>query len=104
MPMIEVADLRKVYGQRTVVDGLSFSVESGEIFGILGPNGAGKTTAVECIGGLRERDGGTVTVAGMDPAKEGAALRGGGGPGGGRGPRSGRCWESSCRSPGCPTR
>ena len=75
MPMIEVTDLRKVYGQRTVVDGVSFSVESGEIFGILGPNGAGKTTAVECIGGLRQRDGGTITVAGMDPAKEGAALR-----------------------------
>jgi ABC-2 type transport system ATP-binding protein len=73
--MIEVADLRKVYGQRTVVDGVSFSVESGEIFGILGPNGAGKTTAVECIGGLRQRDGGSISVGGMDPAKEGAALR-----------------------------
>lgn len=44
MPVIEVADLRKVYGQRTVVDGVSFAVEQGEIFGILGPNGAGKTT------------------------------------------------------------
>ncbi len=75
MPMIEVADLRKVYGERTVVDGVSFSVEPGEIFGILGPNGAGKTTTVECIGGLRQRDGGSISVAGMDPAKEGAALR-----------------------------
>ena len=75
MPMIEVADLSKVYGERTVVDGVSFSVEPGEIFGILGPNGAGKTTAVECVGGLRQRDGGTIIVAGMDPAQEGAALR-----------------------------
>ena len=64
-----------------MVDGVSFSVEPGEIFGILGPNGAGKTTTVECIGGLRQRDGGNVTVAGLDPADEGAALpRGAGDP------------------------
>jgi len=75
MPVIEVTDLRKVYGDRAVVDGVSFSVEQGEILGILGPNGAGKTTTVECIGGLRQRDGGSITVAGMDPAKEGAAFR-----------------------------
>jgi ABC-2 type transport system ATP-binding protein len=73
--VIEVTGLRKVYGERTVVDGVSFSVEAGEIFGILGPNGAGKTTTVECIGGLRQRDGGSITVAGMDPAEEGSALR-----------------------------
>ncbi len=75
MPVIEVTDLRKVYGERTVVDGVTFSVEPGEIFGILGPNGAGKTTTVECVGGLRQRDGGRIAVAGMDPAKEGAAFR-----------------------------
>lgn len=75
MPVIEVAGLRKVYGRRTVVDDVSFSVEQGEIFGVLGPNGAGKTTTVECIGGLRQRDGGTVRVAGMDPAEEGVAFR-----------------------------
>ncbi len=75
MSVIEVAGLRKVYGERTVVDGVSFSVEPGEIFGILGPNGAGKTTTVECIGGLRQRDGGRVVVDGMDPADEGAAFR-----------------------------
>jgi ABC-2 type transport system ATP-binding protein len=73
--VIEVTDLRKVYGQRTVVDGVSFSVEPGEIFGILGPNGAGKTTTVECIGGLRHPDAGSICVAGMDPAKEGATFR-----------------------------
>ena len=75
MSVIEVTDLRKTYGDRTVVDGVSFSVEPGEIFGILGPNGAGKTTTVECIGGLRRRDGGTIKVAGMDPANEGAVFR-----------------------------
>ncbi|MEO6885530.1 MAG: ABC transporter ATP-binding protein [Jatrophihabitantaceae bacterium] len=75
MPVIEVTDLRKMYGQRNVVDGVSFSVEPGEIFGILGPNGAGKTTTVECIGGLRQRDGGSISVAGMDPATEGVAFR-----------------------------
>jgi len=75
MPVIEVSDLRKVYGQRVAVDGLSFTVEPGEIFGVLGPNGAGKTTAVECIGGLRQRDGGAIRVAGMDPADEGGAFR-----------------------------
>ncbi len=75
MSIIEVRGLRKVYGGRAVVDGVSFSVEKGEIFGILGPNGAGKTTTVECIGGLRSRDGGTITVAGFDPAGEDKALR-----------------------------
>ena len=45
-PIIEVGELRKSYGSRTAVDGVSFTVEEGEIFGILGPNGAGKTTTV----------------------------------------------------------
>jgi len=75
MFMIDVRGLRKVYGDRTVVDGISFDVEDGEIFGILGPNGAGKTTTVECIAGLRRRDGGSITVAGMDPALEGTEFR-----------------------------
>ena len=74
-PVIDVRDLRKTYGGRAVVDGISFSVQPGEIFGILGPNGAGKTTTVECIGGLRHRDGGTITVVGMDPAAEGRKFR-----------------------------
>ncbi|GGL87688.1 ABC transporter ATP-binding protein [Nakamurella endophytica] len=75
MAMIDVQDVRKAYGGRTVLDGVSFTVEPGEIFGILGPNGAGKTTTVECIGGLRRRDGGRICVAGMDPADEGTAFR-----------------------------
>ncbi|QKW33401.1 ABC transporter ATP-binding protein [Actinomadura sp. NAK00032] len=67
MPIIEVSGLRKVYGGRPVVDGVTFAVEEGEIFGILGPNGAGKTTTVECLEGLREPDAGAVRVAGLDP-------------------------------------
>ncbi|MGC4943816.1 ATP-binding cassette domain-containing protein [Kribbella sp. DT2] len=73
--VVEVEDLRKSYGDRTVVDGISFSVEEGEIFGILGPNGAGKTTTVECVEGLRVPDGGRVRVAGMDPVADRVAVR-----------------------------
>ncbi|MER6570514.1 ABC transporter ATP-binding protein [Streptomyces sp. NPDC001093] len=68
--VIEVTDLRKSYGGRAVVDGVSFAVEEGEIFGILGPNGAGKTTTVECVEGLRVPDAGRVRVAGLDPVAD----------------------------------
>ncbi|EST33293.1 ABC transporter ATP-binding protein [Streptomyces roseochromogenus] len=68
--VIEVTDLRKAYGGRAVVDGVSFAVEEGEIFGILGPNGAGKTTTVECVEGLRAPDGGRIRVAGHDPVAD----------------------------------
>src|SRR5699024_1177043 len=50
-------------------------VQRGEIFGVLGPNGAGKTTTVECIAGLREADGGHVTVLGIDPQAHPEAVR-----------------------------
>jgi ABC-2 type transport system ATP-binding protein len=69
-PVIEVSGLRKSYGGRAVVDGVSFAVEEGEIFGILGPNGAGKTTTVECVEGLRVPDGGRVRVTGLDPVAD----------------------------------
>ncbi|MFE0250081.1 ABC transporter ATP-binding protein [Streptomyces sp. NPDC059010] len=75
MSVIEVTDLRKSYGGRTVVDGVSFAVEEGEIFGILGPNGAGKTTTVECVEGLRVPDAGRVRVTGLDPVAEHEATR-----------------------------
>src|SRR5690242_15388012 len=75
MPVIDVTNLRKRYGDRDVVHDVSFTVEPGEIFGILGPNGAGKTTTVECVAGLRRRDGGAVTVLGLDPGRDRAALR-----------------------------
>jgi ABC-2 type transport system ATP-binding protein len=69
-PVIEVTALRKSYGARAVVDGVSFAVEEGEIFGILGPNGAGKTTTVECVEGLRVPDAGRVRVTGLDPVAD----------------------------------
>jgi ABC-2 type transport system ATP-binding protein len=74
MAIIEVERLEKRYGERAVVDGVSFAVEEGEIFGILGPNGAGKTTTVECLEGLRSRDGGEIRVAGIDPQRSGGEL------------------------------
>ncbi|KUL25784.1 ABC transporter ATP-binding protein [Streptomyces regalis] len=75
MSVIEVTDLRKSYGGRTVVDGVSFTVDEGEIFGILGPNGAGKTTTVECVEGLRVPDAGRVRVTGLDPVADHQATR-----------------------------
>ena len=76
-PVIEVTGLTKRYGgprAQAVVDGISFQVERGEIFGILGPNGAGKTTAVECLEGLRQRDAGQVRILGLDPKADGHRL------------------------------
>jgi ABC-2 type transport system ATP-binding protein len=70
MAVIEVTGLTKKYKDHTAVDGVSFQVQRGEIFGILGPNGAGKTTAVECMEGLRGRDAGDVKVLGLDPARD----------------------------------
>jgi ABC-2 type transport system ATP-binding protein len=66
MPQVVVHDLRKQYAGVTAVDGVSFDVAAGEIFGLLGPNGAGKTTTVECLIGLREPDSGTIQVCGID--------------------------------------
>jgi len=64
--VIRVEGLRKVYGDLVAVDGISFEVRRGEVFGLLGPNGAGKTTTVEVLEGLRRPDGGSVTVLGVD--------------------------------------
>jgi ABC-2 type transport system ATP-binding protein len=75
MAIIEVTDLGKRYGDHVAVDGITFTVDEGEIFGILGPNGAGKTTTVECIEGLRTPDRGTITVDGLDPRRDRAKLR-----------------------------
>ena len=75
MPVIEVNHLTKRYRRHVAVADVSFSVEEGEIFGILGPNGAGKTTTVECVGGLREADGGDITVLGLHPRRDRDRLR-----------------------------
>ena len=73
--MIEVGDFRKRYGDFTAVDGITFGVARGEIFGLLGPNGAGKTTTMECLEGIRSPDSGTLRVAGIDPTRDRPALR-----------------------------
>jgi ABC-2 type transport system ATP-binding protein len=73
--VVTVRDLRKRYGDRTVVDGLDLDVRAGEIVGLIGANGAGKTTTVECIQGLRRPDSGTLRVFGLDPATHGDRLR-----------------------------
>ena len=74
--ILKVKDLRKVYDDKPAVDGISFEVKKGEIFGILGPNGAGKTTTLEMIETLREIDGGTATIDGVDVAKHPYEIRG----------------------------
>src|ERR1035437_3998476 len=68
--MIEVRDLKKRYGDKQAVDGVSFSVKKGEIFGTLGPNGAGKTTTLEMMETLRPIDSGTVIIDGVDVATD----------------------------------
>jgi ABC-2 type transport system ATP-binding protein len=74
-PIVQVAHLRKTYGSTVAVDDISFHVYEGEIFGMVGPNGAGKTTTIECIEGLRRPDGGCIQVLGLDPQRDGYALR-----------------------------
>jgi ABC-2 type transport system ATP-binding protein len=75
MSVIEVEDLRKHYGDVKAVEGISFEVQRGEIFGFLGPNGAGKTTTIEIIEGYREADGGRVAVMGLDPSKNSYEIK-----------------------------
>lgn len=66
MPVISVRNLKKQYGAFTAVNGISFDVEAGTVFGLLGSNGAGKTTTLEIIETLKQKDGGTITVGGYD--------------------------------------
>lgn len=68
--MIKVENLKKRYGDKQAVDGISFTVKKGEIFGILGPNGAGKTTTLEMMETLRPIDSGSVVIDGIDVASE----------------------------------
>lgn len=73
--ILEVKNLKKSYDGKVAVDGISFVVEKGEIFGILGPNGAGKTTTLEMIETLREIDGGSATIDGIDVATRPYEIR-----------------------------
>lgn len=75
-PVLELAGISKRYGDTTVVDDLSLTVERGEIFGLLGTNGAGKTTSVECAQGIRRTDSGQIRVLGCDPISDRGALAG----------------------------
>jgi ABC-2 type transport system ATP-binding protein len=74
-PVIRVSGLEKRYGDTHAVDGVSFEVPAGTVFGLLGPNGAGKTTTVEILEGLRSPDAGEVRVLGVDVARNPDALR-----------------------------
>jgi len=73
--VVEVKDLKKTYGDIKAMDGISFEVKKGEIFGLLGPNGAGKTTTLECIEGLRKPDEGTFKLMGSNPDHDHGNLR-----------------------------
>lgn len=73
--MVEVKNLKKRYGDKQAVNGVSFTVKKGEIFGILGPNGAGKTTTLEMMETLRPIDSGSVTIDGIDVKKDPQAIK-----------------------------
>jgi ABC-2 type transport system ATP-binding protein len=73
--VVRVEGLRKNYGDIAALQGITFEINAGEVFGLLGPNGAGKTTTIEILEGLRLPDGGTVMVCGTDPAREPTALK-----------------------------
>jgi ABC-2 type transport system ATP-binding protein len=75
MSIIEVNDLRRTFGDQVAVDGMTFNVEPGEVFGLLGPNGAGKTTTVRLLNGILPPSEGTARVFGFDPATQGEDIR-----------------------------
>jgi ABC-2 type transport system ATP-binding protein len=74
-PVVRVSGIHKAYGRVKAVDGVSFDVQPGEIFGLVGPNGAGKTTTMECLEGLRAPDSGSISVLGLDPFRQASALK-----------------------------
>lgn len=73
--VIEVNALERVFGQNRAVDGMTFHVEQGEVFGLLGPNGAGKTTTVRLLNGILPPSEGTARVFGLDPTTQGEDIR-----------------------------
>ena len=74
-PMILTSGISKSFGNVYAVDGLSFEVRKGEVFGLLGPNGAGKTTTIKLILGLLEKDAGEISVLGRDPTKDAVKIK-----------------------------
>ena len=73
--IIEVNNLERTFGDHKAVDGMTFAVETGEVFGLLGPNGAGKTTTVRLLNGIIPPSGGAARVFGFDPATQGESIR-----------------------------
>src|SRR3954453_9040301 len=73
--VVQVEGIRKTYGRAVAVDGVSFEVRQGEIFGLIGPNGSGKTTTMECVEGLRRPDRGSISVLGLDPVRHAYKLQ-----------------------------
>src|SRR5574342_887656 len=73
--IIEVKDLQRTFGVQRAVDGMTFTVESGEVFGLLGPNGAGKTTTVRLLNGILPPSAGSARVFGLDPSTQGETVR-----------------------------
>ncbi len=74
-PVVRAAGVRKTYGPLVAVDDVDLEILEGEVVALLGPNGAGKTTLVEMLEGYRQRDSGSLSVLGMDPAHRERALR-----------------------------
>jgi ABC-2 type transport system ATP-binding protein len=74
-PVLIAKDLRKKYGDIQAVDGVSFEVKRGEVFGMLGPNGAGKTTTVEILEGMRDADSGEAIINGINVKKDATAVK-----------------------------
>lgn len=70
MAIVTVKDLKKKYGQVKAVDGISFSIKKGEVFGLLGPNGAGKTSTINMMIGLSRPSSGHIIIDGYDAIKE----------------------------------
>jgi len=73
--LIRARELTKRFGDFTAVDGISFELSRGEVFGFLGPNGAGKSSTMRMIGCVSPPSGGELTILGMDPVKDGPAIR-----------------------------
>lgn len=73
--IIQVRNFKKTYGSYVAVENVSFDIQFGEILGLLGPNGAGKTSTLECLEGLRQPNGGTLRVTGIDPVSDSRKLR-----------------------------
>ena len=74
-PVIQLQNLTRRFGHLTAVDGVSFAVRRGEIFGLLGPNGSGKSTIIRMLCGVLEPSGGAASVLGFDVARDAEAIK-----------------------------